>query len=57
MEFIISFLVNRYFHVVMLITKAVFVDKSTVKTSASIIFSFELPKNFIAYSYRRDIAL
>ena len=36
MEFIIIFLVNRYFHVVMLITKAVFVDKSTVKTSSSI---------------------
>ena len=31
MEFIIIFLVNRYFHVVMLIMKAVFVDKSTVK--------------------------
>ena len=40
LEFIISFLVNRYFHVVMLITKAVFVDKSTVKTSSSIILSF-----------------
>ena len=57
MEFIISFLGNRYFHVLMLITKAVFVDKSTVKTSSSIIFCFKLPKNFIAYSYRRDIAL
>ena len=31
MEFIIIFLVNRYFHVVILLTKAVFVDKSTVK--------------------------
>ena len=33
MEFIIIFLANRYFHVVMLITKAVHVDKRTVKTS------------------------
>ena len=57
MEFIIIFLENRYFQVVMLITKAVFVDKSTVKTSSSIILSFELPKNFIAFSYRRNIAL
>ena len=31
MEFIIIFLVNRYIHVVMLIMKAVFVDKITVK--------------------------
>ena len=31
-----SFLINRYFHVVILITKAV----STVKTSSSIILSF-----------------
>ena len=31
MEFIIIFFANRYFHVVMLITKAVFVDRSTVK--------------------------
>ena len=32
------FLVNRYFQVVMLITKALFVDKNTVKNASSIIF-------------------
>ena len=31
MEFTIIFLVNRYFHVVILLTKALFVDKITVK--------------------------
>ena len=39
-EFIIIFLVNRYFQVVMLITKTVFVDKSTVETSSYIILLF-----------------
>ena len=55
--FIITFLVNRYFQVVMLIMKAMFVDKSTAKTSPSIILSFKLPKNVIAFSCRRNIAL
>ena len=50
MEFIVIFLVNRYFEVVVLITKAVFVVKSTVETSSPIILSFLLPKNFIAFS-------
>ena len=57
MEFIIIFLANRYFHVVMLITKAVFVDKSTVETSSSIILSFQLPKNFITYLQMRHCSL
>ena len=47
------FLVNRYFQVVMLITKEVFI----VKTSSFIILPFKLTKNFTAFSYRRIIAL
>ena len=41
----------------MLITKEVFIDKSIVKTSSSIILPFKLTKNFTAFSYRRNIAL